>query len=213
MPVGGYKTSLLYSLLEPDFTTMMMQVYEYATDIMPNGVTRFPTLSYRRRTTPDTSLVDDLHLEVLPHNREWTEAEFPIYVSANPKRQELQRFGIDEPRDLLAYFALPVLEENGLVVQLNKKEWVSGVETDVTPVTQDGGPLLFLANLGDRITFQGYQYDILHIHEDQFFGNTEIPTYLVAECQKVRPNTSTDVTLDDSDDDWRDDPLNTEHQL
>lgn len=213
MPTGGYKTALKYPDLEPDFTTMMMQLHEYATDIMPNRATRFPTLNFRRRTTPDANLQDDLHMEVLSGNRTWAEYQFPIHVDAQPKRQELSRFGIDEPRDLLAYFALPVLEEQGLVNQLNAKEFVSGVEQDITPVTKDGGPLLFLVNVGDRITFQGYQYDILTVHEDQFFANTEIPTWLVAACQKWRPNVSTDATLDDSDDDWRDDPLNPDHEL
>lgn len=213
MATTGFETGLLYSSIEPDFTTMMMQLHEWATDIMPNGITRFPTLTYRRRTTPDENLIDDLHFEVLPANRVWVDYELPIFVEAQPKRQELTRFGIDEPRDLLAYFALPVLEENSLVIQENAKEVVSGQAVDVDPATKDGGPLLFLVNIGDRIFFQHYQYSIQTIHEDQFFGNTEIPCWLVAACSKWRPNVPADPTLDDTDDDWRDDPLNPDHAL
>lgn len=208
-----YLTSLQFTSIEPDFTTTMMQVHEYATDIMPGGIPRFPTLTYRRRTTGDDQLIDRLHMEVLPGNREWVDYQFPIYVSANPKRQELSKFGLDEPRDLLAYFALPVLEENNLVVQLNAKDVVSGAEVDADPATTDGGPLLFLVNVGDRIFFQGHQYDIQSVYEDQFFGNTEIPMWLVADCKKWRPNVPADATLDDSDDDWRDDPLNPDFAL
>lgn len=213
MPEAPFETSLLYSSIEPDFTTMMMQLHEYATDIMPNGVTRFPTLTYRRRVTPDDNLIDDLHIEALPHNRVWIDYEFPIHVEANPKRQELSKFGIDEPRDLLAYFALPVLEENSLVIQENAKVVTGGQAVDADPATQDGGPLLFLVNIGDRLFFQNYLYEILTIHEDQFFGNTEIPCWLVATLQKWRPNVPVDPSLDDSDDDWRDDPLNPDHAL
>jgi len=192
---------------------MMMNLHEYATDVMPNAATRFPTLTYRRRTTPESALEDRLHLEVIPANREWTDYRFPIHVDAQPKRQELSTFGIDEPRDLLIHIALPVLEEQGLVTQLNAKTVVSGQEVDVSPATTDGGPLLFLVNMADRVFFQGFQYDILTLHEDQFWANTEIPTWLVGTCSKVRANVAADVTLDDSTDDWRDDPLNPDHAL
>lgn len=208
-----FVTALSFSQFSPDFETMMMQLHEYATDIMPNGITRFPILTYRQRSTPSTSLIDDLHSEVIPLNREWTDFKIPIYVEAQPKRQELSRFGIDEPRDLLAYFALPVLEEHELVVQLNAKEVVNGAEQDAVPHTKDMGPLLFQVVIGDRIFFQGHLYEISTIHEDQFFGNTEIPTFLVAACTKWSPNVTADPSLDDSTDDWRADPFNPEHSL
>jgi len=208
-----YTTDLAYSNLEPDFSTMMSQVHEYVSDIMPNGITRFPILTYRRRTTPEANQVDDLHDEVLSPNRQWTDYAMPFHVAAQPKQQALSRFGIDEPRDLLVYFALPILEEQGLVVQQNAKAVVNGVEQDISPVTTDMGPLLFLVSIGDRIFFQGHQYSILTLHEDQFFGNTEIPVYLVAACQKWRPNVTTDSSLDDSSEAWRSDPLNPEYTI
>lgn len=210
LPKGAvvFLTNLQFSAFEPDFGTTMAQLHEYATDIMPNGLTRFPSLVYRRRTTPKSKQISTLHAEVLPGNREFQDYQFPIYVSANPTRKELTKFGIDIPRDLLAYIALPVLEENELVVQKKRQVVVGGTEQDDPADTYDGGPLLFLVDLGDRLFFQGHEYDVLSIHEDQFIGNSEIPAWLVLACERWRPNSSRDETLDDSNEDWRYDPYN-----
>lgn len=203
-----FSTKLKFPLCEPDFSCTMGQLHEYATALMPSCPYPFAELTYRRRTTPDSAKIDDLHDEVLPENREWTDHKFPMWVQAQPKRQDLSRFGIDEPRELEIRIALPVLEEQGLVNQLNAQEFVGGLLQDIIPVTKDGGALLFLTDLGDRIFFQGHQYDILSLHEDQFWGNTEIPMWLVGFCNKNRGNTTTDATLDDSSEAWRFDPHN-----
>lgn len=203
-----YETSLQYSDFEPDFSTHIAMLYEYATDVMPNSLTRFPTLKYRRRVTPDSALLDTLHREPLPVNDEWETYNLPLLVQANPKRQELTKFGIDEPREITFSFALPVLEEHGLVVQKKRQVIVDGAEQDDPADTLDGGPLMFLVLLGDRVFFQGHEYVIMNVYEDQFFANSEIPTFLTAACNKVQPDTPADATLTDEDDDWRDDPLN-----
>lgn len=208
-----FNTSLQFSAFEPDFSTQMMLLHDYATDIMPNNLTRFPTLKYRRMTTPTSQKLDNLHSEVLPANDQFTEYDLPINVTANPKRQELSRFGLDEPRELTLYLALPVLEEHGLVIQKKKQVVVDGAEEDDAEDTLDMGPLLFLTLIGDRVFFQGHQYVILNIYEDQFFANSEIPMWLVAACNKWQPNVTTDTTLNDTDADWRTDPLNPENDL
>ena len=209
----AFTTTLQFSDFEPDFSTMMMMLHEYASDVMPNSLTRFPVLKYRRFTTPTSQHTDSLHTESLPANEQFVEYDLPIYVSAQPKRQELSKFGIDEPRDLLIYIALPVLEENGLVVQKNRQIVVGGIEQDDPEDTGDHGPLLFLCRPGDRVFFQGHQYVCLTSYEDQFFANSEIPTWLVFACQKWQPDTTTDTTLNDTDAEWREDPLNPENDL
>ena len=208
MSIDFFETQLQFSAFEPDFSTHVGMLYEYAADVMPNGLTRFPTLKYRRRVTPDSAMLDDLHREPLPANDVWQTYDLPLMVQANPKRQELTKFGIDEPREITFSFALPILEEHGLVVQKNAQVVVDGAEQDDTPATIDGGPLMFLVLLGDRVFFQGHEYVILNIYEDQFLANSEIPMFLTAACNKWQPDTTVDATLDDSADAWRDDPLN-----
>lgn len=209
----GFMTNLSFSQFSPDFETMMMQLHEYATDIMPNGVTRFPTLTYRKMATPRDTAITDLHLEVLQREKLWDDFEFPIYVVADPAQKELSKFGIDERRDLMIRIALPVLEEQGLVIQKNAVQFVDGVEVELDPVTVDHGPLHFLANLGDRVFYQGSQYEILDLKPDQFWGNTDIPCWLLGTCEKHKLDTATDETLDDSEDDWREDTHNPDHAL
>lgn len=207
-----FETALLFPALEPDFTTTMAQVYEYATDAAPSDVWRFGVFPYRRQTTPRANLQDDLHLEPLQANKTFQEYSFSMHIAANPKQSLLTKFGLDVPRELIVYMALPVLEEQALVVQVNKREFVAGIEQDVSPATKDSGPLLFLTVIGDRIGFQGHQYEILEIHEDQFFG-TEIPVWLVATCNKWQPDTTTDASLTDVTDEWRADDLNPQNAV
>ena len=210
----GFKTGLKFPDCEPDFSCTMAQLYDYAAYDCPGCPLAFAQVPYRLRRTTENEQIDDLHDEVLPANRIWQDGNIlPMWVQAQPKRQELSRFGIDEPRELEIRIALPVLEAAGLVIQRNAQEFVGGTLQDIVPNTKENGALIFLTDLGDRILYQGFQYDVLSMHLDQFWGNTSIPMWQVGFCNKTRPNTTTDVTLDDSTEDWRDDPLNPINNL
>lgn len=208
-----FKTQFKFPDCEPDFSCSMKSLYEYATNTIPNCPHPFAEIPYRRRITPESNQIDDLHDEVLPENRVWDDTTLHMWVQAQPKRQDLTRFGIDEPRELEIRIALPVLEEKGLAIQRDAQEFVGGSLQDIVPATKENGAILILVDAGDRIVFQGFQYDILSVHQDQFWGNTEIPIWIVGFCNKTRPNTTTDSTLDDSDEDWRNDPLNPINSL
>lgn len=201
-----YQTQFKFRQYEPDFSTTLEMIHEYATDIQPNHITRFPLLKYRRYTTPVDNLTDDLHEEVMPGRRTYQDYNLFAYVSAEPKRQELSKFGIDEPRNLMVYLAITVLEEAGLAVQL-QAEYPEGTtdQDDLVedPDSKDGGRIRFLVGLGDRFWFQRQEYVILSTHEDQFFGNTAVPTYMVASANLVREDTSKEKFQHDANDDWR----------
>mgnify|MGYP003419212713 FL=1 len=200
-----YQTSLKFSEYEPDFSTAMAMLHESATQPVPNGMQSFPNLKYRRRTTDNADRIDDLHHEVFQPNNSWQEYSFPAHIEAQPKQQLLTRYGIDEPRDLLVYIALPVLEQHGLVVQLPFEVPENNELTVPDEENTDMGRLRFLTQVGDRFWFQNKQYELLTIHEDQFFACTAIPAWLMGTANVWKPDVTEATTFSDDEADWRDD--------
>jgi hypothetical protein len=182
--------------LEPDFSTFYQIVRDYnrgwprcnAGDDDP-WFHRFPLITYLRNATPNTQFTDDLHMEVLQNDMQWEQYELRCHVSIQPKVQELNKFGLDEKRDLLAYPCLPILEDLGLAVQGAGELYVGPTKIVPDQLDFNNGPIRFLTAPGDRLWFANHQYEVLSVHEWNYLGNTNVPMYVVLTCNLFRPNT------------------------
>lgn len=86
--------------------------------------------------------------------------ELPAYIQIKPSIQELSRFGIDEARELLAVFSIAILDDLGL-----------------------GGNAI---TIGDKVIFDGTEYEIMSINRYSFVLNWNIPLDLVTTLQRFR---------------------------
>ncbi len=150
---------------------------------------RFPLITYLRNVTPATQYTDDIHMEVLQSDMQWTQYEMRCMVTTEPKQQELDRFGLDEKVEILAYPCLPLLEGLGLAIQGPGELYVGPKKVVPDETSVDNGPILFLCAPGDRLWFFNHLYEVKSVHEWSYFGNTPIPMYLVLACNRYRPDT------------------------
>lgn len=188
MACSPITTNLSFPEYEPDFSLIMGQVREFNTGSADCGVTGFPELTYLQQVTDDSQWIDEDHMEVRPEDKKFVQYNLHAYVTVQPKRQELSKFGLDEPRDILVYPSLPILEDAGLVTQVNAEYANGSFKEDIKPTRLAGGNLLFGINPEDRVWFQHQLYTVLNWYEDRFFGNTSIPLYLVLACNRYRRN-------------------------
>ncbi len=86
--------------------------------------------------------------------------ELPAYVQLKPSVQELTRFGIDESRELLVVFSIGVLEFLGL-----------------------GANAL---TIGDKVIYDGTEYEVLSMNRYSFILNWNEPLDLVCTCNRFR---------------------------
>lgn len=178
----------------PDFQQIMQWTREFNNGYMfgvpgcSEGVYRFPLILYRKLVTGRDRYVDDLHDEVHDKDEEFYEVEFRAYVSPEVPMMDLTRFGLDLRRPIQVKASLPCLEEAGLIVQLPQYEIVNGIRVVKEPLDFDNGDILCLCRPGDRLWYQGQEYDVLTVQPESFFGNTKIPLYfnLVCDLHRMR---------------------------
>lgn len=105
------------------------------------------------------TVVDRLYLETRRFIYK-APVEMPIFVQVKPSAQLLTKFGIDEERELLAVFSIPILEEMGLG------------SNEVT--------------IGDKIVYDGTEYEVMSVNRYSYVFNYNIPLDLVTTLQRFR---------------------------
>ena len=190
-------TSFNFPSLEPAFSTFYNMIRDYnrgwarcnAGEDDP-WFHRFPLITYLLDVTPKSQYTDDLHDEVLQNDMHWRQLEFRCHVTVDPKKQELDKFGLDEKVDLMAYPSLPVLEDLGLVTQ-GAKELFVGPRRVIPDISDyNNGPLMFACCPGDRLWWARELFEVQTVYPYQYYGNTNIPMYLVLVCNRFRPVSS-----------------------
>lgn len=106
-----------------------------------------------------TTVVDRLYLETRRFIYK-APIEMPMYIQVKPSSQLLTKFGIDEERELLAGFSIPILEEMGLGAN------------EVT--------------IGDKIVYDGTEYEIMTVNRYSYVFNYNVPLDLIATLQRFR---------------------------
>lgn len=86
--------------------------------------------------------------------------EIPAYVQVKPSTQELTKFGIDEARELLASFSIGILDDIGL-----------------------GGNAI---TIGDKIIYDGTEYEIMSVNRYSYVLNWNVPLDLVVSLNRFR---------------------------
>lgn len=189
-------TNFIFPSLEPAFSTYMSLVREYNLGYPRCGADeddpwfhRFPLITYLRNVTPPDQFTDDLHQEVREEDKKWEQYEFRCNVVPNPNEQELTKFGIDEKVDVLAYPALPILEDVGLAYQAPAQVHVGTKTVVLDPNNYVNGPIIFLLSPGDRFWWNDKLFEVTNVSPWNFFGNTSIPMYVTLAASLHRPST------------------------
>lgn len=216
-----FRTAFQFPNIEPDFSTTCALVHEQAVNVLPNHVGRSPLVRYYRRTTTPTRFVNPFHREVPEFREEFEEYDLRIHFTVNPRTKELSKFGLDERRDILLYFALPVLEEAGIAFQVTRETVERferrGGQISSSPYLSDHlniifadpsdaehGRIEFLMRPGDRVFVQHQTYQIQNFYPDQYFGHTSVPMYVVAAAELWRGDQSATPEVFPQTD-WRED--------
>lgn len=84
----------------------------------------------------------------------------PAFVELNPSKQLLGKMGIDEKRELLIRFSTVVLEALGFK------------DDDV--------------KVGDKVVFDSIEYEIMTLHRDKYWANSNVAFELTVTLQKYR---------------------------
>lgn len=119
---------------------------------------RFPVVHWLRLNRMKTN-VNRLYLEAV----QWFYFDpiiLPAFVRLNGDTQSLSRFGIDETREITISFSIPILEDLGFNF------------LDVT--------------IGDKVIFDGIEYQILQIARKSYVFNWNIPLDLVCSSRMFR---------------------------
>ena len=130
----------------------------------------YPLLSYKVLNTPE-EVIDEVHDEVLSRDKVWDPiVSLRAYVIPAEQAFPMNVFTIEELRDVVLQVSAPSLITAGLASQdATTQEVTLGVK------------------VGDRFWYtESMEYDVLTWKIGQTFGSTDVPTFFVANCVKVR---------------------------
>lgn len=102
---------------------------------------------------------DELYHESFPQ-RYKAPVEIPAFVKINPSKQELKKYGIDETKEVLLLLSTIVLEEQGLT---------------------DGS-----LRIGDKVVWDGVEYEIMTFHREEPWANTNVYFHVACTLQRFR---------------------------
>jgi len=178
----------------PDYPQIVQWLREFNNGYMfrisncSDSVYQFPLIKYRKVVTGKEKMIDELHMEVLDENEEFFETEFRALAITESFAMDLSKFGLDLRRPIQVKAALPCLEDAGLIYQLPQYDIVDGIRVVKVPLNYDNGDILCLCRPGDRLWYQGQEYDVLVVIPESFLGNTKIPLYysLVCDLHRMR---------------------------
>lgn len=133
----------------------------------------FPTLEYRKLVFVPTE-IDDVHDEISDREKVF---EAPVhlvaFVAPEGETHPLTRFGLEQVRNIELQITVPHLIDASLATQ-----------------DDDSKEVKLLAKIGDRIMFSGFVYDILEIHRDKMWANTDIPITFKMRAARYRADAS-----------------------
>jgi len=122
----------------------------------------YPFVSLIRRRNEDTN-VDSLNNEAIDPRFD-TEHPFQVrgWVEQNPSQQKLMRWGINEPRDVIASFSTVLLDDQNLLAATSQ----------------------FM--IGWLVRFDDDLYEIKEQHRPNagYWGGTNIPFYFSCTCSR-----------------------------
>ena len=78
-------------------------------------------------------------------------------IRTEPTRKELDKWGIDEMKDLIVFFTTPLLDELNIII-----------------------------NIGDKFEWDGMPYQITEWYKKGYWKFTNIPLYIMAQAKRLR---------------------------
>ncbi len=134
-----------------------------------NGkVTVFPLSSSIVSTDPAAVKIDELYgtVEEVEIDGVKSHLDVDCNIQLQPSKQILKRFGIDEQREILFSFQISKLQELGLVEEGNFR----GIE------------------IGDLVNFDDTLYELLSVHRQGYFGQTNLAHFVTATADRYIRN-------------------------
>ena len=121
-------------------------------------IRHFPRVGWMELDRVET-VEDELYHEAV--KQEFKEPIFiPAYIEINPSAQELQKWGIDEPKEVMLRFSTVVLQDFNLGV------------SDI--------------RIGDKIVWDNIEYEIMTHHRDKYWFNQVIPFEIMCTLNRYR---------------------------
>ncbi len=164
-PANNKSWGHFWPVLEPDLAYDLELIKEWQEQHMP-------TIPYYVLTTTQIEL-DPVHQEIEEHLKAYNDAlNLITYVTLNPTQKLLEKFGIDEQRDILLVPAVVKLIDIGLATLSDPRSPVSDPVIGIKP--------------GDQFEFDNNVYEVQAYHREKYHANYNYPTYIGIVADKHR---------------------------
>jgi len=164
-PVKNKRWGYQWPNLSIDYARDMEYIKEWSEQ-------HLPIIPYYSLSTVQDAL-DAVHQEIEEHLKTWSEpVDLHTFVNLNPTEKDLNRYGIDEKRDIVLIPSVVKLVDVGLATLSNPRSPVS------SPV--------ILVKPGDKFVFDDKEFEVRDFHREKYHGVSNLPVYIAITGQILR---------------------------